>query len=205
MKPKSCSLGIIFLLLLLLLSLSLTCLYMHLLPHPPCPSSSSLSPSTSTQPHAVKGRILYMAASYTLNQYIFLWASLNSLLDICNTGWDVEIHLQVANGLHTQHDYFRQLQSSLYCESLGKEIPIRLSNFSDIGFGLNSRHRAIIQRELSRFDYFIYAEEDMQFTLSHLQSFLAANNRLTEIYGAEKALRYTPGFLRSEMTILVCY
>lgn len=148
-----------------------------------------------TAPVPSKQRLLFITASYTMEQYLHLWSALSSLLDICNAGWHVEIHLQVANGLHQGHAQFAQLQSSLYCVDSGSEIPIHLTNYSQIGFGLNSQHRSITLQLLGAFDYFVYAEEDMIFTLSHLRAYLAASHRLQHLF-PEAYMRYTVGFLR---------
>lgn len=40
-------------------------------------------------------RLLFMTASYSFDQFLFLQEVLDCMLDICNAGWFVTVHLQV--------------------------------------------------------------------------------------------------------------
>lgn len=153
-------------------------------------SSSRLAPAPASRPQ----RLLYMTASYSLDQYLFMWNSLGSLVSICDAGWEVEIHLQVASGLLPDSDQFRALQSSLFCARTQSLLPIHITSYNKIGFGLTTQHRNITQSLLDQFDYFVYAEEDMIFTLNHLLAYLSASQRIRSLFS--NPLRYTIGFLR---------
>lgn len=155
--------------------------------------SASITPAVVILP---KGRLMYMAASYDLGQYHSLWNSLSSLVETCNAGWNVSVHLQVSNGLNYDNELFKQIQDSLYCDYFGKLIPVLLTSYDEsIGFGLNSRHRHLIQKHLDDFDYFVYAEEDMVFRYSHLLAYLQAYEKIKAAFPLNYH-SYTIGFLR---------
>ena len=147
-------------------------------------------------------KLLYMTASYTMDQIHFLQQSLESVRDICDSGWDITIHIQVANGLHYDHVKFKEIQEKMYCKFLSKNIPIVLEVYDRIGFGLNSRHRLVMQSYVNEFDYFVFAEEDMILTPSHLSSYLEATLKL-KTYLPRTWLRYFIGFLRYERFIAI--
>jgi hypothetical protein len=157
----------------------------------------TITTSVVIEEKQIPTRLLYMTASYTLKQYIFLWKSLESIRDICEFGWDVEVHIQAANNISNIHQLFHQLKSSLYCHRIGGFIPLKIEEFGKIGFGLNSRHRNVILSRVHDFDYFAYAEEDMLFTLHNLQAYLQElhhlQRKLPHIW-----MDYAIGFLRFE-------
>lgn len=142
-------------------------------------------------------KLLYMTASNTMGQLDYLIQSLESVKDICNTGWVVSIHLQVSNGLTYDHPTFKSIQDKLYCQFMRKNVPIVLEVYPDIGFGLNSRHRLVMQSYINEYDYFVYAEEDMILTPKLLSSYLEASLKL-KTYLPKTWLRYYIGFLRYE-------
>lgn len=143
------------------------------------------------------GNILYLAPSYTFQQYLSLWKSLESWRDICEHGWNVDISLQVANGWTLEHPMITDMLPTLYCHRMAKVLNITITQFGDIGFGLNSKHRAIIKERLQQYDYFVFAEEDMLFTIHNLQSYLFGMEQLKHLF-AENWKQYTVGFLRFE-------
>ena len=166
------------------------------------------------------GSLLFMTASYSLDQFHFLQKSIDCLRDICNAGWDITLLLQVSNGLLRNDSLFRALQDQSYCVRTNRVIPIVLQSFGQIGFGLNSRHRAFVEKHLDEFDYFAYAEEDMLFTLSHLRAYLQEEERLRRVLPtpatpcandgghcrtnknhADSWLHYQIGFLRFEDSV----
>lgn len=146
--------------------------------------------------HQPKGRLMYMAASYDLSQYQCLWNSLTSLVETCNAGWNISVHLQVSNGLAYDSVLYQQIQDSMYCAYFDRLIPVLLTSYNaSIGFGLNSRHRQLIHKHLNDFDYFVYAEEDMVFKHSHLIAYLHAYEQVRVAYPLTYHT-YTIGFLR---------
>ncbi len=114
------------------------------------------SSSTASPP-----RLLFMAASYTMDQFLYLQKVLDCMRDICNAGWDVTVHLQVSNGLDLNHPRYKEISDRAYCIRSGRHIPIILEEYGQIGFGLNSKHRSYMRSHLDDFDYFSYAEEDV--------------------------------------------
>ena len=115
-------------------------------------------------------RLLFMCAVYTFDQFLYLQKILDAMRDHCNAGWNVTVHLQVANGLTYSHPRYIEIQDRAYCYDIGQYIPIILDTYGKIGFGLNSKHRAYVLEHLEDFDYFSYAEEDMLLTVSHLRA-----------------------------------
>lgn len=99
----------------------------------------------------------------------------------------------------------KQLQSSLYCTRSRRYLNITLQRYEDIGFGLNSRHKEYILQQLNgsesdspRYNYYIYAEEDMILTSSAFIAFIEAQERL-KVRLQEKWTQFMIGFLRYEM------
>ena len=141
--------------------------------------------------------ILFMAASYSFSQYMELWKTLENLRDICNAGWNVTIHLQVANGLQSNKTLLGQLSQSLQCIRNQQYMSLVITEYDPaIGFGLNSRHRAIATKYLQEYDYFIYAEEDMHLTYTNWLAYLQGMEDIKRIYPMHWQ-EYTIGFLRS--------
>lgn len=122
--------------------------------------------------------LLFMIASYSLDQYISLQKAVDCLRDICNSGWDVTIHMQVSNGLHSDHPSFIPIAERLFCIRTNSRIPVVIEQYEKIGFGLNSKHRGYAAAHIEEFDYFAYAEEDMILTVSHLSAYVTATNKL---------------------------
>ena len=148
-------------------------------------SASSSMPSTISHFHwnaPANGKsnptLLFMTASYSMDQFLFLQKVVDSLKDICNHGWDVTLHLSVANGLNETHSRFQELVEQSYCVRTDASIPIILEIYDKIGFGLNSRHRLYLKKHYREYDYVSFAEEDMLLTVSLLESFLKSERNL---------------------------
>ncbi len=144
---------------------------------------------------AINKRVLYMTASYTLKQYDSLCQSLISLVDLCNIGLNISIHLHASNGLHVRHKLFQELSKKLFCNRSGRFIPIMLFTYGKIGFGLTHKHRSNVLRYLSEFDYFIYAEEDMILTQENFIAYQQTKESLRTLF-PNSYLRVVPGFIR---------
>lgn len=148
-----------------------------------------------------KSRLLFMTAVYTFDQFLFLQKVLDCMRDHCNSGWNVTIHLQVANGLNYSHPRYIELQDRLYCFATNKNIPLIIETYEKIGFGLNSRHRKYVKDHLNEFDYFSFAEEDMLLTVSHLNSYLSSVKILQNEF-PKTWKSYYIGFIRWEDSLL---
>jgi hypothetical protein len=160
-----------------------------------------LSESKNTTPR----RLLFMTASYSFTQFHSLLKVLDCLRDICNGGWDVSVLLQTASGLNESHSRYSEITDRMYCLRTQKSIPIVVEQFGQIGFGLNSKHRAYMQSHLHDFDYFSFAEEDMLLTLSHLNAFVVAQEQLRVALGTKGWLRHFIGFIRLVNCVLLCF
>lgn len=125
-----------------------------------------------------------------------LWKVLESYRDICELGWDVDIAIQTATDeLSPSSEYGWQLQQSLYCNRIQRNMNISFQAFGLIGFGLNSQHRQIVKDNIDAYDYFIYSEEDMLFTPHHLTAYLHQQQKLRDLFGSHW-MNYTIGYLR---------
>lgn len=159
------------------------------------PVSNCLRCSDSVTVSIKNRRLLYMTASYSMGQFLHLWNSLASLVGICEAGWDVEIGLQASNGLKLDATPMRELQASLFCHRTNSIIPINITSFDSIGFGLTTKHRGVASAVIDQFDYFVYAEEDMIFTISHLNAYLSTVRLFESMFG--KSLnQYSVGYIR---------
>ena len=123
-------------------------------------SSPKLNLDSSDAPHDPP-RLLFMAAVYTFKQFLYLQKALDCMRDHCNNGWNVTVHLQVANGLAYDHPRYTELADRAWCATTQRHIPIILDAYGKIGFGLNYKHRRFVREHLEELDYFSYAEEDM--------------------------------------------
>lgn len=147
-------------------------------------------------------RLLFMTASYTFAQFHSLQKTLDCMRDICNAGWDVTVLLQTANGFNSSHPIYTEVVDRAFCLRTMASIPIVVEQFGQIGFGLNVQHRVYMRGRLDDFDYFSYGEEDMQLTLSHLTAYISAEQTLRAAMSREQWLRYFPGFLRFEDSLV---
>lgn len=140
--------------------------------------------------------LLFMVASYSFEQFIALQNVLDNVRDICNSGWDVTVHLQVSSkGLVASHAQLRLLRERMFCIRTNSYIPLIVEEHGMVGFGLNSKHRSYAAAHVMDFDYFCYAEEDMLLTVSNLLAYVSATERLKQALPATW-LRYQIGFLR---------
>jgi len=181
------------------------------LPNQPTPflstaSYSAVAPkqdkiSTSASAAARAPRLLFMTATYTLGQLAALQLTLDGMRDICNGGWDVSVHIDSASELTEEHPRFAEFRDRLWCARTNSPIPLSLTTYKKIGFGLNCKHRVVMRERVNDFDYFSFAEEDMRLSISHLAAFLPfeahMKSRLPKTYG-----RYTIGFLRYEQSTI---
>lgn len=141
-------------------------------------------------------RLLYMLVSYTFEQFLYVQKVLDGLRDICNFGYNVTIVIQASSGFSHLDPMYEILANQIYCIRIQDKIPLIVLEYGQIGFGLNSRHRSYMQSHIDDYDYFIYAEEDMIFTYSHLLAFLHAQNQLKIMMSENEWLQYQIGFLR---------
>ena len=185
---------------------------------------SRLISSESVDPLAIPS-LLFMTASYSFDQFIALQKSIDSIRDICNSGWDVTVLIQTSPmGIHEQHPLYSSFRESLFCVRTGNYIPLVLEQFEAVGFGLNSKHRAFAAARIEEFDWFCYAEEDMLLTPSHLQAHVRATQQLQQAFPSTSTpstpsssssalssvssstaaswLRYQIGFLRYEDSVV---
>lgn len=103
--------------------------------------------------------------------------------------------------IHHPHICFTEFRKRMWCSRTEAEIPISVTAYSKIGFGLNSKHRIVLRQRLQEFDYFSFAEEDMILSISHLQTFQKFTARMKKHF-PQTYLRYTLGFLRYEDSTL---
>lgn len=146
-------------------------------------------------------RLLFMSAVYSFDQFLYLQKVLDAMRDHCNDGWNVTVHLQVANGMTYTHPRYIEIQDRAYCYDMNAYIPIILDPYGKIGFGLNSKHRKYVLEHLEEYDYYSYAEEDMHLTVSHLRAILEGEKLLKSAL-PKTWLRYMIGFFRWEDSIV---
>jgi hypothetical protein len=146
-------------------------------------------------------RLLFMTASYTMDQLHAFQKTIDSIKDICNSGWNVTIHVQSASDLSYDNDRYNEFQNRLWCDNSNAYIPLIIEKYNKIGFGLNSRHRLYMRKNIYNYDYFVFAEEDMILTITHLKSFITFYNNIKKIK-PKSYKRYTIGFLRYEDSTL---
>lgn len=140
-------------------------------------------------------RLLFMAAVYGMKQFLYLQRTLDHVRDICNAGWDVKVILHTANELDYDHPRFKEIQDRAFCYFSGSFISIELKKYGAIGFGLNKQNRQSMLDHLNDFDYFVYLEEDMSFTINHLNAFIQSETKLKRAF-PRTWVRYVTGFLR---------
>ena len=141
--------------------------------------------------------LLFMIPTYTMNQFSSLQHVMDSMKDICNSGWNVTVHIQSSSGFGYDHERYPEVRDRLYCSFLEQYIPLYIEQYEQIGFGLNSRHRVFLKEHVHEFDYVSFAEEDMLLTVSHLRAFQDFQAQFKAAL-PQTWIRYTIGFLRYE-------
>ena len=140
--------------------------------------------------------LLFMTASYSFDQFISLQNVLDCVRDICNSGWNISVAIQVSmKGIDQDHPEYKILKERMYCVRTKSYIPLIIQEFGLVGFGLNSKHRSYAATHINDYDYFSYAEEDMMLTTSHLSAFVDATDTLRKAL-PNTWMRYQIGFLR---------
>jgi hypothetical protein len=169
----------------------------------PAPSKDIILNEVTTRRKEVIGlsqslprpRLLFMIASNSMSQFLYLQKALDCMRDHCNAGWNVTVHISASGEFTTDHPRFQELQDRAFCVDSNSYVNIVLEHYKDIGFGLNSKHRIYMREHLDEFDYFSYAEEDMLLTVSHLRAVTAAETILRRDL-PETWMNYAVGFLR---------
>ena len=76
------------------------------------------------------------------------------------------------------------LEEMLFCMRAKRSITIKIIVFpKTIQKSLPREHRAIVKDRINDFDLFIYQEDDMDLTLSHVNSFVAYTPLVDEMSG----------------------
>lgn len=145
-------------------------------------------------------RLLFMTASYTDEQLVMLQKVLDCMLDFCNSGWNVTVHISASNSLNYTTSTYKEYQDRLYCKSTSSYIPIIIDNYDKIGFGLNAKHRIYMRNHINDFDFFSYAEEDMMLTVSMMSAYLDELLKVKRIFPLSW-VRYNIGFFRFEYSM----
>lgn len=176
--------------------------------HPIDYNALKLSTTTTTAMHHgnVSGnipdrpRLLFMTASYSDTQLVMLQKVLDCMLDFCNSGWNVTVHISASNSLNYTSSRYKDLKERLYCMSSHSYIPLVIDNYDQIGFGLNAKHRIYMRNHLNDFDFFSYAEEDMILSISMMTSFLDELFKIKRLFPTNW-VRYNIGFFRFEYSL----
>jgi len=164
--------------------------------HVPNRATSNSANRNNSKQHG-RPRLLFMTASYTMDQLRAFQMTMDCMRDICNAGWNVTVHVQSASDLTYEHERYKEFQSRLWCEDSQSYVPLIIEHYDKIGFGLNSKHRHFMKNHVQDFDYFSFAEEDMLLTISHLKAFVNFQSHM-KLHLPKTYLRYTIGFLRYE-------
>jgi hypothetical protein len=172
-------------------------------------AAAQSSAASSTPIEIPAKRLLFMLASNSMDQFLYLQKTLDCMRDICNAGWNVTVHMSVSGEFSMENPRYQELLDRAYCVRNQEPIRIIMEQYPEnMGFGLNSRHRLYLQQLYERalntdeafpftdhFDYVSYAEEDMLLTISHLNAFMAAEAALQREFPSTW-MQYVPGFLR---------
>lgn len=119
----------------------------------------------------------------------------NDYVSMCEGGWDPTIvFFTTVNWSPTLLRYFRQKS---YCYRKGGSLNFEVSQHNaSIGTGLSSRHREEIGNYIDKYDVFVYHEDDIVFTFSHLTAYLQETKKLHQLLPESGLWDNTIGFQR---------
>jgi hypothetical protein len=147
------------------------------------------------QPNTQKNRFLIQILHYNLHHFDSLQLLLNEFNSMCEGGWEPTIML------HTCANYSEYLMyevvEKIYCYRIHNYLPITVRQYdSDVGIWLAAPHRRAAKEFINDFDLFMYIEDDMIFTYSHLTAFIRESIKLQQILPENSMIDYSIGFQR---------
>jgi hypothetical protein len=147
------------------------------------------------QPNTERNRFFIQILHHNLHHFDSLQLLLNEFNSMCEGGWEPTIML------HTCANYSQFLMfevvEKLFCYRINKFLPITVRQYdSDIGVWLAAPHRRVAKEFINNFDLFMYIEDDMIFTYSHLTAYIRESLKLQKILPENSMIDYSIGFQR---------
>eukprot|EP01001_Neometanema_parovale_P008115 NODE_4393_length_1070_cov_71.061246_g4194_i0.p1 GENE.NODE_4393_length_1070_cov_71.061246_g4194_i0~~NODE_4393_length_1070_cov_71.061246_g4194_i0.p1 ORF type:complete len:322 (-),score=14.17 NODE_4393_length_1070_cov_71.061246_g4194_i0:96-1061(-) len=111
------------------------------------------------------------------------------VVDMCNHGLNVTVHIDT---VVEWPDLPTGNHSELYCSRMSSYVPVAIVlHPRTIGMLLCAHHRLVWKRHIAHYDWFLFNEYDMNFTLNHFHRLVADFHNL-------QGTRFFPGMLRYE-------
>ena len=146
-------------------------------------------------PYTKNNRIMGMILSYNFDHIDPMMLILREYQSMCEGGWDPTLVFFSTIEWSTQiRRLFRQ---KTYCYRTNSTIPIRVSvHDPSISTALGAQHRRYMQDYMNDYDIFVYHEDDIVFTHSHLVGYLYETKLLQKIMPEDGWWNHCIGFQR---------
>eukprot|EP00906_Rhabdomonas_costata_P030599 RCo043229 len=115
-------------------------------------------------------RVMYIVNSFDRKQLREMLVVLRSAVVMCEFGWDLEVAFLIT---HLFGDEPPSIPEALYCARIGRTVERNFYNFTpEVENRLATFSRLVIGTHIRDFEFFIYAENDMNIQLHHALLFL---------------------------------
>lgn len=130
-------------------------------------------------------------------------ARLDEYLSMCEAGWDVNVVILSTIGVNWASESLRNFIAGKYhCSRIQSVFGIQVEQYDGtLGIFLAGKMRLIQKSYVDQFDVFIYQEDDMSVTLSHVQNYLYETRALDSLVNATASAQHNNeafmiGFMR---------
>lgn len=148
-------------------------------------------PSPFTKNNRVIGLILAFNF-YHIDPIVYI---LHEYKSMCEAGWDTTIVFFTT--VNWSPAMMRYLKQKSYCFRSNSSVKVLISKYNaSIGNALGAQHRAYMKNITNDYDVFVYHEDDILFTLSHLNGYLNETKKLHELLPENGLWDHSIGFQR---------
>lgn len=146
-------------------------------------------------PFSPHNRVLGLILANDFNRLDPIIIILNEYKSMCESGWKPTISFFTSADVTESVKLL--IRDKLWCYHIASYIPV-VWNVRSAALGVQLAHetRLFLRHEINNHDIFIYHEEDMIVTHSHVAAYLFETKRLHYLLGEEISQRYMIGFQR---------
>ena len=114
-------------------------------------------------------RVLFMLNSYDFNATeSYVINTLQTLTSWCERG--EEIHVALYTSSHELASYVSDKKQRFFCKRLSSSLPIAVLEYDkNITINIAGMHRYLVADKIKEYDWFLYTEDDLALTHSHVR------------------------------------
>lgn len=146
------------------------------------------------QPFTPFNRMLGIILANELNRMDPIMIILNEYKSMCESGWKPTISFFTSENVTESIRLL--IRDKLWCYHIESYIPVVWNIRDQLGIQLAHDTRLYFRQEVNNYDVFVYHEDDMIVSHSHIAAYLFETKKLHNLLGEEKSQHYMMGFQR---------